>query len=46
LARQIFVCQQATCGRGTACRAIQFWAGLAETLVERVQHAVFIVKRV
>jgi hypothetical protein len=27
-------------------RAIQFWAGLAETLVERVRHAVFIVKRV
>jgi hypothetical protein len=29
-----------------ARRAIQFWAGLAETLVERVRHAVFIVKRV
>jgi hypothetical protein len=27
-------------------RAIQFWMGLAETLVERVQHIVVIVKRV
>ena len=27
-------------------RAIQFWAGQAETLVERVRHAVYIVKRV
>jgi hypothetical protein len=29
-----------------AARAIQFWMGLAETLVERVQHIVVIVKRV
>jgi transposase-like protein len=29
-----------------ARRAIQFWMGLAETLVERVQHIVVIVKRV
>jgi hypothetical protein len=31
---------------GIRPRAIQFWMGLAETLVERVQHIVVIVKRV
>jgi hypothetical protein len=35
-----------TCAPALSTRAIQFWAGLAETLVERVRHAVFIVKRV